>query len=63
MIIWVRRPRRRWVGATVTLVRAADGTSDGPGTVRGVGKDRSVPTTVDPSKAPHVRVRSMSPKR
>src|ERR1700728_427207 len=35
VIISVSSPRRRWVGETVTLVRAALVTSAGPGTVRG----------------------------
>ena len=45
VIISVNSPRRRWVGATVTLVSAATSTSVGPGTVKAVAKERSVPTT------------------
>ena len=43
VIISVNRPRRRWVGDTVTLVSAATSTSVGPGTVKGVAKERKRP--------------------
>ena len=60
MIISVRRPRRRWVGATVTLVRAEARTFAGPGTVSSVEKERRVPTICPASKAGKVRSGSIS---
>src|SRR5579871_6908986 len=53
-------PRRRWLGTTLTLVRADAATWRGPGTVSSVGKVRSVATTPASSKAPQVRARSTS---
>ena len=55
-----RRPWRRWVGATVTFVRAALATIAPPGTVSAEVNERSVPTTRSPSKAAAVRLRSQS---
>ena len=54
----VSRPRRRWVGATVTAVTPSAGTVRPPGTVSSKGTVRNEPTHVPPSKAPQARLRS-----
>lgn len=55
----VRRPRRRWVGVTVTFEIASAGTGVPPTVVSSCGNDRNVATQRGPSKAPSVRAGSM----
>lgn len=54
----VSSPRRRCVGATVTIVIPSAGTVPPPGTVSSNGTLRRLPTALPRSNAPQVRCRS-----
>ena len=56
----VSTPRRRWVGATPTMVTPAAGTSAPPGRVRSMVKVPVPPTHSSPSSAPMLRSGSQS---